>query len=63
MQKSFTSGILIGIIITLASISTLAHAADGGLFGQILAKILGVSPTAVLTYAGDGTVANAAKLG
>ena len=62
MQKSFTSGILIGVIVTLASISTLAHAANGGLFGDILAKILGITPSQVMTYAGDGTVANAKML-
>ena len=62
MQKSFTSGILIGGVVTLASISTLAHAANGGLFGDILAKILGISPNQVMTYAGDGTVANAKML-
>ena len=62
MQKSFISGILIGVIVTLASISTLAHAANGGLFGDILAKILGITPSQVMTYAGDGTVANAKML-
>jgi hypothetical protein len=50
MQKSFTTGIITGVVITLVSISTLAHAADGGLFGQILAKILGITPAQVLTY-------------
>ena len=51
------------MVITLVSISTVAHAANGGLFGDILAKILGITPTQVLSYTGDGTVANAQKLG
>lgn len=44
------------------SISTVAHAASGGLFGEILAKILGISSANVLSYNGDGTVANAQML-
>ena len=40
----------------------IASAASGGLFGDILAKMLGITPAQVLTYTGDGTVANANRL-
>jgi hypothetical protein len=62
MQKSFVSWIIAWVVITLVSISTVAHAANGGLFGDILAKILGITPAQVLSYTGDGTVANANAL-
>jgi hypothetical protein len=63
MARTFTHGILVWVGISLISMSTLAYAASGGLFGDILAKILGISPAQVATYSGDGTVANSAKLG
>jgi hypothetical protein len=58
--KIFFSWIIwaLGFIMTVS----LAHAASGWLFWEILAKILGITPEQVLTYAGDGTVANSAKL-
>lgn len=47
-------------IILVAGFGTVAYAANGGLFGDILAKILGISD--ITTYTGDGTVANSQKL-
>lgn len=45
--------------------SGVAHAASGGMFWDILAKILGISPNDLATYiqnGGDGTVKNARTL-
>ena len=50
-------------MLTLLLTSGIVNAASGGLFGEILAKILGITPEQVLTYTGDGTVANSAQLG
>lgn len=55
------------MVITLVSISTVAHAANGGLFGEILNLILTGDRNGVAgknwENPGDGTVANAQKLG
>jgi hypothetical protein len=60
IAKIFISWVIwaLGFLMTLS----IAHAASGGLFGEILAKILGITPDQVLTYTGDGTVDNSAKL-
>lgn len=52
------------VIWALGFLSTIsiAHAANAGLFGDLLAKILGIPPAQISTYNGDGTVANSAKL-
>lgn len=65
MLSSFLRGIMfsLGCSMTLIIFSGIAHAASGWVFGDILAKILGITPAQVLTYTGDGTVANANKLG
>ncbi len=47
-------------MILITGFGAVAYAANGGLFGDILAKILGVPD--VTTYVGDGSVANAQKL-
>lgn len=51
MLSPFARGVLTGLTLSLATISTLAYAASGGLFGDILAKMLGITPAQVLTYA------------
>lgn len=51
------------MVLMLSLISVGAHAANGGLFGSILEKILGIPPGSIVTYSGDGTVQNAEKLG
>jgi hypothetical protein len=55
----FTFGCAMGLFLSFGVV----QAASGWLFGDILAKILGITPEQVLTYSWDGTVANAAKLG
>lgn len=68
-REEITRGLIFGgtfFIIVIATMSGVAHAASGGLFGDILAKILGIDPANLSTYlqnGGDGTVANASKLG
>jgi hypothetical protein len=59
--RSFGFGI--GCAVALIGMIWIANAASGGFFGDILAKILGITPAQVTTYTGDGTVANSAKLG
>ncbi|GAB0174123.1 MAG: hypothetical protein HHAS10_00020 [Candidatus Altimarinota bacterium] len=56
---------LSGVIWAIGFLSTIAvvDAASSGLFGELLAKILGITPDQVVSYNGDGTVANSAKLG
>ena len=65
MFSYFLRGIMftLGCILTLLISSGIANAASGGKFAEILGQILGITPDQVLTYAGDGTVANANKLG
>lgn len=65
MLSSFLRGIMFTLwcLLTLLVFSGIAEAASGGKFGEILAQILGITPEQVLTYAWDGTVANANKLG
>lgn len=65
MLSSFLRGIIfmLGCLLTLLVCTGIADAASGGQFGLILSKILGITEAEVLTYSGDGTVANANKLG
>lgn len=65
MFSYFLRGIMftLGCILTLLISSGIVNAASGGKFAEILWQILGITPDQVLTYAGDGTVANANKLG
>jgi hypothetical protein len=57
--RIFLSGIIwaLGFSLTIGVV----HAGSGGLFGDILAKMLGI--TDITTYTGDGTVKNTEKLG
>lgn len=50
-------------IIVIATLAWVANAASGGLFGDIMEKILGLAPGQLPSYTGNGTVQNAAKLG
>jgi hypothetical protein len=65
MHKVFlrSFGFGLGFAVALVSMLGIAQAASGGLFGDIIAKILGITPAQVATYSGDGTVANSKKLG
>ncbi|MDD2693674.1 MAG: hypothetical protein PHY14_01970 [Candidatus Gracilibacteria bacterium] len=49
-------------VIVIATLAGVANAASGGLFGDIMEKILGLTPGQLSSYTGDGTVKNAAKL-
>lgn len=60
--RAITFGSVFFVII-LGTLTGVAHAASGGLFGDIMEKILGLTPGQLTSYAGDGTVKNAAKLG
>jgi hypothetical protein len=64
MLSSFLRGVMfsLGCILTLTISMGIVHAASGGKFGEILAKILGIPEAQVLTYSWDGTVTNAKML-